>query len=123
MNAYSLDFRKAVLSYVDEGHSQRETARLFKVTPRSISKWLKLRDEGKLQAVPVPRGPHKLFLEPLKAYIDERPDSTLVEIANYFNCGVNTVFKALRKLGYTYKKNKKSTRRETNQKGRYLLKV
>ena len=36
-------------------------------------------------------------------------------IQGYFNCGVNTVFKALRKLGYTYKKDKKSTRRETNQ--------
>jgi len=34
MNAYSLDFRKAVLSYVDE---------------------------GKLQAVPIPRGPHKFM--------------------------------------------------------------
>ena len=34
----------------------------------------------KLQAVPVPRDPHKLFLEPLKAYIDERPDSTLVKV-------------------------------------------
>jgi hypothetical protein len=55
----------------------------------SISKWLKLRDEGKLQPVPVPRGPHKLFLEPLKAYIDEHPDSTLEEVANHFNCGVN----------------------------------
>ena len=55
----------------------------------SISKWLKLRDEGKLQPVPVPRGPHKLFLEPLKAYIDEHPDSTLEEAANHFNCGVN----------------------------------
>ena len=122
MNAYSLDFRKAVLSYVDEGHSQRKAARLFKITQRSISKWLKLRDEGKLQPIPVPRGPHKLFLEPLKAYIDEHPDSTLEEVANHFNCGVNTVFKALRKLGYTYKKNKKSTRRKTNQRGKYSLK-
>ena len=55
----------------------------------SISKWLKLRDEGKLQPVPVPRDPHKLFLEPLKAYIDEHSDSTLEEAANHFYCGVN----------------------------------
>ena len=71
------------------------------MTPRSISKWLKLRDEGKLQAVPVPRGPHKLFLEPLKAYIDEHPDSTLVEVIL-----TAELIKALRKLGYTYKKTK-----------------
>ena len=77
MNAYSLDFRKAVLMYVDEGHTQREAAALF---------------------------------------------STLAEAANHFNCGINAVFKALRKLGYTYKKNKKSIRKETNQRGLYLLK-
>ena len=122
MNAYSLDFRKAVLAYVDEGHSQRETTALFKITPRCVSRWLKLREQGKLQALPVPRSPHKLFLEPLKEYIDKHPDSTLAEIAKHFNCGINAVFKALRKLGYTYKKNKKSIKKETNQRGRYLLK-
>ena len=66
MNAYSLDFRKAVLAYVDECNSQREAAALFKITPRCVSRWLKLRNQGKLQPVPVPRSPHKLFLEPLK---------------------------------------------------------
>ena len=70
----------------------------------SISKWLKLRDEGKLQPVPAPRGPHKLFLEPLKAYIDEHPDSALEEAANYFLTA--ELIKALRKLGDTYKKTK-----------------
>lgn len=108
--------------YVDEGHTQKEAAALFKITPKCVSKWLKLRAQGKLQAVPVPRSPHKLFLEPLKEYIDEHPDSTLAEAANHFNCGINAVFKALRKLGYTYKKNKKSIRKETNQRGLYLLK-
>lgn len=122
MNAYSLDFRKAVLMYVDEGHTQKEAAALFKITPKCVSKWLKLRVQWKLQAVSVPRSPHKLFLEPLKEYIDEHPDSTLAEVARHFNCGINAVFKALRKLGYTYKKNKKSIRKETNQRGLYLLK-
>ena len=88
------------MSYVDEGHSQRKAARLFKITQRSISKWLKLRDEGKLQPVPVPR--HKLFLEPLKAYIDEHPDSTLEEVANHFNCGVK--LKHCENLGIHIKK-------------------
>lgn len=122
MNAYDLDFRKAVLKYVDEGHSQRAAAKFFNITARCVSKWLKLREQGKLQAVHVPRSPHKLFLEPLKEYIDAHPDSTLAEIAKHFNCGINAVFKALRKLGYTYKKNKKSIKNETNRHGKYLLK-
>ena len=82
------------------------------MTPRSISKWLKLRDEGKLQAVPVSRGPHKLFLEPLKAYIDEHPDSTLVEVIL-----TAELIKALRKLGYTYKKTKSLQRERRIKEG------
>ena len=52
MNAYSLDFRKAVLMYVDEGHTQKEAAVLLKITQKCVSKWLKLNVQGKLQAVP-----------------------------------------------------------------------
>lgn len=49
---------------------------------------------------------YKLFLEPLKEYIDARLANTLAEIAKCFNRGINAVFEALCKLGHTYKKTK-----------------
>ena len=122
MNAYSLDFRELVVSYVEEGHTQAEAARHFKLHPETVSKWIKLKKTtGSLKAVPVPRSPHKLPLEPLEKYVKEHPDAFLREIAAHFNCGKDAVARALKKLGFKRKKNKKFTENGMNRKGKYLL--
>ncbi len=122
MNAYSLDFRELVVSYVDEGHTQADAARHFKLHPMTVSRWIKLRNKtGSLKAVPVPRSPHKLPLEPLKSYVEEHPDAFLMEIASHFGCGKDAVARALKKLGFKRKKNRKFTRNGTNRRGKYLL--
>ena len=72
MNAYSLDFRELVVSYVEEGHTQAETARHFKLHPDAVGRWIKLKKTtGSLRAVPVPRSPHKLPLDALEEYVKE----------------------------------------------------
>lgn len=117
MNAYSLDFRELVVSYVDEGHTQADAARHFKLHPMTVSRWIKLRNKtGSLKAVPVPRSPHKLPLEPLKSYVEEHPDAFLMEIASHFGCGKDAVARALKKLGFKRKKteNLQGTGREEN---------
>ena len=122
MNAYSLDLRKLVVAFVEEGHSQAEAARQFKLHPETVSKWIKLKNTtGSLKVIPVSRGPHKLPLEPLEKYVKEHPDAFLREIAAHFNCGKDAVARALKKLGFTRKKNKKFTENGTNRKGKYLL--
>lgn len=123
MNAYSLDLRKLVMSYVDDGHTQADAARHFKLHPVTVNRWMKLRrTTGTLKAVPVPRSPHKLPLEPLKRYVEEHPDAFLREIAAHFGCGKDAVARALKKLGFKRKKNKKFTGNEMNRRGKYLLK-
>ena len=122
MNAYSLDFRKLVVSYVEEGHTQAEAARHFKLHPDTVGRWIKLKKTtGSLRAIPVPRSPHKLPLEPLEKYVKEHPDAFLREIAAHFNCGKDAVARALKKLGFKRKKNKKFTENGMNRKGKYLL--
>ena len=122
MNAYSLDFRKLVVSYVEEGHTQAEAARHFKLHPDTVGRWIKLKKTtGSLRAVPVPRSPHKLPLEPLEKYVKEHPDAFLREIAAHFGCGKDAVARALKKLGFKRKKNKKFTGKGMNRKGKYLL--
>ena len=122
MNAYSLDFRELVVSYVEEGHTQAEAARHFKLHPDTVGRWIKLKKTtGSLRAIPVPRSPHKLPLEPLEKYVKEHPDAFLREIAAHFNCGKDAVARALKKLGFTRKKNKKFTGKGMNRKGKYLL--
>ena len=113
MNACSLDLRKRVTEYVKSEHTYREAAERFSMNDSSVYRWMKLlREKGSLEVKPTPRSPHKLFLEPLKKYVDERPDSYIREIAEHFKCGKNAVFKALKKLGYTRKKTKNLSRTE-----------
>lgn len=78
MNAYSLDLRKLVVAYVEEGHSQAEAARQFKLHPVTVGRWIKLKNTtGGLKAIPVPRSPHKLPLDALKKYVQKHPDAFL----------------------------------------------
>ncbi|MBR1734512.1 MAG: transposase [Alphaproteobacteria bacterium] len=122
MNAYSLDLRKLVVAFVEEGHTQAEEARQFKLYPGTISRWIKLkRTTGSLKAVAVPRSPHKLPLDALEKYEKEHPDAFLREIGSHFSCGKDAVARALKKLGFTRKKTKKFTGKGMNRKGKYLL--
>lgn len=121
MNAYSLDLRKLVVAYVEEGHTQAEAARQFKLHAVTVSRWIKLKKtNGSLKVIAVPRSPHKLPLDALEEYVKEHPDAFLREIASHFGCGKDAVARALKKLGFTRKKNKKYTEKGMNRKGKYL---
>ena len=59
--AYDPKFRKAVLNYIDKGHSIREAARTFEVDRETITRWRKLRREtGQLQDAPKERRHKKI---------------------------------------------------------------
>ena len=80
---------------MEEGHSQAEAARHFKLHPDTVGHWIKLKKTtGSLRAIPVPRGPHKLPLDALEEYVKEHPDAFLREIAA--QCGK----KVLAPFGY-----------------------
>ena len=112
-----------MVSYIDEGHTQEEAARHFKLNPDTVGRWIKLRNTtGSLKPIPVPRSPHKLQLKPLEEYVKKHPDAFLREIAEHFGCGKDAVARALKKLGFKRKKNRKFIESGTNRKGKYLLK-
>ncbi|MCL1912239.1 MAG: IS630 transposase-related protein [Leptospirales bacterium] len=104
--AKSVDFRKRVLEYyIDEGHTIRETASVFKVSKTTIESWKSLLDEtGSLEKRPLKRTFKKIDPEKLKAYVNEHVSDTLSEIAEHFGCTIHAVDQALRKHKITYKK-------------------
>ena len=105
VNAYSLDLRKKVIAYIQKGHTQKETAKVFDINVSTVRRWLRLVEENKsLKPVPTPRRPHKLSLEKLEEYVKEHPDAFLHEIAKALGSKKTTVFYALKKLGYKQKK-------------------
>ena len=103
--AYSEDYRKRVIEYKQEGHTQAEVYEAFKVYPRTVREWEARKAAGTLKAeYPKNHKPRKLPLDELARYIDEHPDDFLEEIGEHFNCSGEAVRKALRKLKITRKK-------------------
>ena len=104
--AKSIDFRRRVLEfYHDEGHTIRETAKVFKVSKTTIENWEALLAEtGSLKKRPLNRTFKKIDPEKLKAYVNEHVSDTLSEIAEHFGCSIHAVDQALRKHKITYKK-------------------
>ena len=122
MNACSLDLRKRVIDYVNAGHTAKEAAAIFSINQSSVYRWKKLlKETGSLKVIPTPRGPHKLFLEPLKEYVDAQNSTTLEKIGKHFGCTASAVWNALNKLGYSYKKNRKNIKSGMKNKDKHLL--
>ena len=109
--AYDNKFKERALTYWAEGHSHRETAKIFGIGTTTLKKWKKLKAEGK-ELSPKPRiyKAKKLPAERLKEYVLERPDAYLSEIAEHFGCTGEGVRQALRRNGIVRKKNRKIPR-------------
>ena len=103
--AYSEDYRKRVVQYIEAGHTQRETCATFGISFAALNDWLKkYRDTGEIKDKRPARQPKKLDPEKLKKYVEEHPDACLQEIGDAFGCTDTAVWKAFKRLGITRKK-------------------
>lgn len=105
--SYSLDLRDRVVSYVESGGSRVSAAKLFKVGERTVRRWLCLKKEtGKVSPRPHGGGyPPKIDLSELQKSVDSNPNQTLSELKEKFSVSGASLWHALKKLRYTYKKN------------------
>ena len=106
--AYNEQYRTRVVEYVVvEGHTQEEASRIFKVSTASIKIWIaayKAKGTTGGGYTNTGRPPKKIGPEKLVAYMKERPDAFLYEIASEFSCCIEAVRKALKRNGITLKK-------------------
>ncbi len=113
---YSMDLRERVVCYVDDGHSRRQAAEHFGVSPSFAVKLLSRR-EGTGSLAPScqgrPKGGGKLapYLAFLIDRVEARPDITMPELAAVLAAshGVHAHPASLSRLlcgaGFSYKKN------------------
>ena len=107
---YSIDLKKRVLAFIEEGHSKVEASKIFQVSKRSIFLWIKQKKEkGELKLTLYDRKPYKIDESALIQYVQKNPDHYLREIAASFNVSISAVFYALRRLKITLKKKHFST--------------
>jgi transposase len=116
MNAYSEDLRKKVVEALGRGATKTEAARSFGVSRSSVKRYAKLSEEGRPLA-PKRRPGLKPKLDGtaeklLEKDLQERPAATLRQRREFLRgaAGVSvsesTVSRALRRLGFSRKKDR-----------------
>ena len=104
--SYDKKFRESVIKYLNDGHTQKETAATFGISTATIWKWkTQLKETGTL--VPKKRKAtwRKIDPDKLRKYIEEHPDAYQHEIATAFGVRLYAIQKALKRLCITRKKN------------------
>ncbi len=116
MKAYSMDLRKRVLAMCDGGRTTREVARVFDVSEPWVRRLKqRRREEGIIGPRPSGGRRHGHFdpahLDQLQGWLRQHPDATLewllgrVERQMGLRCSVMAVCRAVKKLGWSLKKN------------------
>ena len=106
--AYSQDLRGRVLAACDRGMPTKEVAEVFAVS-RSWVRRVKQRRREHGETGPRKMGgpgPIKIDRTRLAELVAERPDATLKELREMLgiDCAESSICRALKKLGFTYKK-------------------
>ena len=115
--SYDIKFKQRAVEYKREGHTYKETCKVFKISETTLTRWINKEKEGKLGEVKIQfRKPKKIHPEKLIKYIEEHPDAYLVEIAQEFNCSECAIRKALKKLNITRKKRRLHTKNNVRKK-------
>jgi len=105
--AYDKKHRTRVVEYVLTGHTQEETAEVFKVGTTSIKRWIATYEVSGTTGggyTVSNRNARKIAPDKLEAYMNEHPDAFLKEIAETFSCCIEGARKALARNSYTLKK-------------------
>jgi transposase len=114
MRAYSLDLRERIVAAVEDGHSRSEVARLFGVSRRTVGRYVRQQAEtADLRARPIPGRQRAIAAEQeaqLTAQLQAHSSATLEQHRQLWaettgvRVSVATMFRAINRLGWTWKK-------------------
>ncbi len=129
MNAYSKDLRLKVLDAVERGVPRREVSELLGISLSTISRYVKLRAWGReIAPKPSPGRKAKILASPdhkraLWRQLERNDTATLEEHSEMFEkqrglrVSVATMSRAVRKLGWSFKKDRWHPPSETSEEG------
>lgn len=95
---YHTPHRHAVLSYIKEGGSKVEAARIFKVSRATLYRWLKLDDDDIAPKAPPKFRHRKIDKRALRAHVKAHPHMYLRERAAVFGVHLSSMGHALKGL-------------------------
>lgn len=105
MRAYSIDLRKKVIKFIEEGNSQQLATKIYTLNKATVNRWwLRYKKEGHVNPRINQGRKARIDMTELKKYVDAHPDSRLCDISLKFMVSINAIHRWLKKLGYSYKK-------------------
>lgn len=107
---YSNDLRIKAINLIESGKSQIEVYKFLNIGENTIYRWYKkykkTNDKTYKENYNTGRPSKIRDLNKFKEFIDNNKDSSLHTLANRFgNVSFMSVYRALNKIGYTFKKN------------------
>jgi transposase len=115
MRAYSTDLKERLVRAVADGQPLREAARRFGVAVTTVKRAVvQQRETGSLARKPIPGCPRRIGKDQeaiLRARLEEAPDATVLEHCAWWaehqgqELSEATLWRAMRRLGWTHKKN------------------
>ena len=107
---YSNDLRSKVITYLKSGGKQISASKIFNLHRNTINRWwVRFQKEGIYTARRRPGAKRRLDLEELSLYMDTNNNIGLSEVSSHFNISKAWSSISLRKIGYSYKKNRLAT--------------
>jgi transposase len=105
--SYGPDFREFVVKKIVSGMSRSEAVKFFNISLDSVYRWVKEYSETGSFSVKKRKEykPKKISKQALIDEMNATPDATLEEISKKFSCSQVAVWKRLKLLGFTRKKN------------------
>jgi len=110
--AYSIDFRKAAIRFMDIGHTEKELLDIFGIYASNVSRWKKLLEKtGSLNPNYPQTRKRKIDINELNLAVERKPDAYLHELAKQFGCTKQSIDYALKKHKITRKKRRLPTQK------------
>lgn len=118
---YSIDLRKRVVAFYEKGNNWQNTVEVFGVGRDTVFRWLRnKRTKGTLIPKSPSNAPKKCPDHDLLRYIKEKNDASLGELADKFKMTPSGIWRSLKRLGVTRKKNRCYIVKEMKRKGDFF---
>jgi transposase len=105
MTPYSIDLRSRIVEFVNAGHSKTDAAVHFKVSWKTVYRYCKAAKRGSLEPKPQGGSAKRFDDERLRKEVRDKPSATLKNHAKALGVSHVAVWRRLRQLTITLKKN------------------
>ena len=105
MKAYPIEIRTRVMNYIKGGGAVMEAMERYEIGRDTIYRWRRLEEKGALEPKKSWGRWRKIDPEKLRSRIKERRDDTLEELGEEMGATASGIFRALKRIKITLKKN------------------